>query len=362
MSKIIIDARQYSTSTGRYTYKLIENLQEIDDKNEYVILLHEKDFNATSFTNPRFSKVMTPFREFSFGEQLGYAKQIYGLNADLVHFSLTQQPVLYLKKSVTTIHDLTTARFTNPDKNPLVFFVKQQVYKAVIWYAAHKSRRVFNPSNYIKNDLINYTKIRPKKIVVTYEGADPIKDAPKPIESLKGKPFIMYIGRPTPHKNLWRLIEAYDNLKGLYPDLLLVLAGKLDNNYRDTRRRADSNGISGLVFTDFISEGELRWLYENCRAYVFPSLSEGFGLPGLEAMAHSAPVVSSNATCLPEIYGDAAHYFDPLDKQAMSKAIAEVLGDDKLRASLIEKGKKQVEKYSWRRMAEQTLEVYNKLV
>jgi len=107
-----------------------------------------------------------------------------------------------------------------------------------------------------------------------------------------------------------------------------------------------------------VSEGELRWLYEHCAAYVFPSLSEGFGLPGLEAMQHGAPVVSSNATCLPEVYGDAAHYFDPLDVQAMADAINEVITDKDLRARLIAAGHTQAATYSWKRMAEQTLAVY----
>ena len=219
-----------------------------------------------------------------------------------------------------------------------MFFIKQQVYKVVIWYAAHKSKTVFTGSEFVKDDLVNYAHIKPGKVVVTYEAADAIKEASKPIKSLEGKQFIMYIGRPMPHKNLWRLIEAFDSLKGMYPDLLLVLAGQNDRNYSDIERRVKSNGIEDVEFTGFISEGELRWLYENCQAYIFPSLSEGFGLPGLEAMAHGAPVVSSNATCLPEIYGDAAHYFDPNDKQYIATAIADVLGDKDLRSKLIKAG------------------------
>jgi glycosyltransferase involved in cell wall biosynthesis len=109
-----------------------------------------------------------------------------------------------------------------------------------------------------------------------------------------------------------------------------------------------------------VSEGQLRWLYENCAAYVFPSLSEGFGLPGLEAMVHGAPVVSSNATCLPEVYGEAAHYFDPLDVDDIASKIGETLDNEALRSNLIKKGKEQAAKYSWRRTAEQTLEVYEK--
>jgi glycosyltransferase involved in cell wall biosynthesis len=114
------------------------------------------------------------------------------------------------------------------------------------------------------------------------------------------------------------------------------------------------------VFTDFINEGELRWLYEHSAAYVFPSLSEGFGLPGLEAMIHGTPVVSSDATCLPEVYGDAAHYFDPRDVRDMAAKISDVLTDSKLRQDLIKKGTAQAAKYSWQRMAEQTLEIYSK--
>jgi len=146
----------------------------------------------------------------------------------------------------------------------------------------------------------------------------------------------------------------------MYPDLQLVLAGKMDRNYSEIKRRASSSGINDIHFTDYISEGELRWLYEHCQAYIFPSLSEGFGLPGLEAMAHGAAVVSSNATCLPEIYGDAAKYFDPLDKQSIVEAIADVLSNEKLRDELIRLGSEQVKKYSWERMAEETLAIYKK--
>jgi len=362
MSKIVIDAREYSTSTGRYISKLIEYLQKTDQQNHYVILLKPKDTQLCRLTNPNFSYVVSPYKEYSFAEQIGLARQLYKLRADLVHFGMTQQPLLYFKKSITTVHDLTTARYKNPDKNRYLFFIKQQVYKLVIWFAAYKSKKIITPSNYVKQDLINYTHIKPKKVVVTYEAADIIKDRSKPIKDLLDKQFLMYIGRPTPHKNLWKLIEAFDSLKGIYPDLYLVLAGKIDKNYSDLRRRVASNGFMDVYFTDFISEGELKWLYENCLAYVFPSLSEGFGLPGLEAMAHQAPVVSSNTTCLPEIYGDAAVYFDPYDKHSLIKALTSVLADKKLREKLIAQGSAQADKYSWLKMAKQTNEIYNQVL
>ncbi|HET7827329.1 MAG TPA: glycosyltransferase, partial [Candidatus Saccharimonadales bacterium] len=111
-----------------------------------------------------------------------------------------------------------------------------------------------------------------------------------------------------------------------------------------------------------VSEGQLRWLYENTAAYVFPTLSEGFGLPALEAMIHGAPVVSSQATCLPEIYGQAALYFDPRSVKDMALKIDQVLSDPRLRTDLINTGRAQAARYSWQRMAEQTLAVYQKLL
>ena len=362
MKKIVIDARELRTSTGRYIERLLHYLQNIDTENDYVVLLKSKDVAGWVPTNPRFRAVACPYKEFTFEEQLGFKKQLDGLGADLVHFGMVQQPILYKGKVVTTIHDLTTVRFLNPDKNPYVLKAKQQVYKQVIKRAARKSLAIITPSEFVKNDLVDFTGIKTEKVTVTYESADPITDVPETISGLDGTKFIMYIGRPTPHKNLERLIEAFVILQKDSPDLKLVLAGKKDANYQRIEQNVIDRGIEDVIFTGFVSEGQLRWLYENCQAYVFPSLSEGFGLPGLEAMIHGAPVISSNATCLPEIYGDAAHYFDPTDVNAMSKAINEVLTGPALRKQLTDNGKHRTTLYSWQRMATQTLEIYNSLI
>ncbi|HSW37378.1 MAG TPA: glycosyltransferase family 1 protein [Candidatus Saccharimonadales bacterium] len=358
--KIVIDARELRTSTGRYVERLLHYLQQIDHDHDYVILLTPKDIDTWQVTNSRFQKVACPHKEFTLAEQLGLARQIYKLQADLVHFTITQQPVLYGGKAITTVHDLTTARFRNPAKNPIVFTVKQWVYRWLIKRVAHKSIALLTPSGFVKQDLVQFSGIDPTKVTVTYEAADAIELAAEPIGNLGGKQFIMYLGRPTPHKNLGRLIETHQKLLGQHPDLLLVLAGKKDVNYRRIEAGVRQRQLSNIIFTDFVSEGQLRWLYENCAAYIFPSLSEGFGLPGLEAMIHGAPVVSSNATCLPEVYGQAAHYFDPIDVNSMARAIHEVLSDEKLRQSLVEAGRQQAGNYSWQRMAEQTLEIYKK--
>lgn len=360
MKKIVIDARELRTSTGRYVERLLHHLQDVDTDlgHRYIVLLKPKDIEGWKPKSKRFTAVPCRYKEFTFGEQLGLAWQLYRLRANLVHFPLVQQPILYQKAVVTTMQDLTTLRFTNPTKNRFVFRFKQRVYHYVNIIAARKSRAIITPSEFVKDDVAKFARINSRKITVTYEAGDSVDAAPEPVTEVEGKQFLMYLGRPTPHKNLLRLVSAFVELKQKHPELVLVLAGKTDGNYRRIAREVRKQAIPDVVFTDYISDGQLRWLYENCAAYVFPSLSEGFGLPGLEAMACGAPVVSSNATCLPEIYGDAAHYFDPRDVEDMAKAINQVLTKPELRKELIVKGKKQVAKYSWRRMAEQTLEVY----
>ena len=360
-NRILIDAREYPSSTGRYVRQLLQYLPVVDtdQTRRYTVLVKSADIAAAQDQlkhDGRFTIVASDHKEFTLAEQTGLLKQLYKLKPDLVHFTMTQQPALYRKKHVTTIHDLITLHFTNPDKNIITYKLKQQVYKWLVHHVARTSKQIITPTEFVKNDVQKFASIPADKITTTLEAADKINDPAQPLATLKNKQFIMYIGRPTPHKNLDRLVEAYKTLKAQHPNLYLVLAGKIDNNYQAIQKRTKSE--HNIIFTDKISDAQLRWLYENCAAYVFPSLSEGFGLPGLEAMVHGAPVVSSNASCLPEVYGNAAHYFDPTDTQAMADAINEVLTNKDLRQSLVTAGHAQAAKFSWERMAKQTLQVY----
>ena len=361
MSRIVIDARESGTSTGRYVDKLVEYLYKQKPEHRIIILTKLPRVNFMKELAPTFEVVESNFKEFTFAEQLGLLRQIKSLRADLVHFTMTQQPVQYKGKKVTTIHDLITAYYENPAKNPLIFKLKQKVYRRVICRVAKTSNQLITPTKYIKEDVARFTKINPNKITVTYEAADKITSPPEPIETLRGKKFIMYVGRPTPHKNLPKLIEAFAILRNQNPELVLALAGKTDKNYQDIEELVRKKGMrESVIFTGFVNDAQLRWMYEHTAAYVFPSLSEGFGLPALEAMAHGAPVASSNATCLPEVYGEAAHYFKPNDAKDMAIKIASVLNNPTLRQELIEKGRVQAAKYSWAEMAEQTMKVYDK--
>jgi glycosyltransferase involved in cell wall biosynthesis len=361
---ILIDARILRTTTGRYVEQLLKYLQEVDtDKtHNYTILLKPEDMDTWSPTNERFTKISSPYKEFTFSEQIGLWWQIHKLKPDLVHFTMVQQPILYRGKVVTTMHDLTTLRFINPSKNRLVFSVKQQIYKWVNGVVAHKSKAIITPSNFVKHDIANFAHIDEDKIAVVYEAGELIPNNPELVPELLNKKFIMYVGRPTPHKNLSKLIDAFALLKTTHPDLHLVLVGKEDKLFRLHKRETQEKNIPDVHFTGFVGDSNLRWLYENCSAYVFPSLSEGFGLPGLEAMAHGAPVVSSNSTCLPEILGNAARYFDATKTEGIVSAIDDVLNSQDLRNKLILAGSERVKDFSWKRTAEQTLQVYNRVI
>ncbi|HEY1835520.1 MAG TPA: glycosyltransferase family 1 protein [Candidatus Saccharimonadales bacterium] len=362
--KIVIDARELRTTSGRYVERLLHYLQEVDTdlSHRYVVLLKPKDMGGWEPSSKRFTKVACRFKEFTFAEQVGLLWQIMKLKPDLVHFPMVQQPILYQGKVVTTMQDLTTLRFENPSKNRLVFRLKQRVYYWVNFITARKSAAIITPTEYVKDDIARTLRANSRKITVTYEAGDTIDVKPEPMPEFEGEQFIMYVGRPTPHKNLGRIIDAFAVVKQTHPDLQLLLIGKTDALFRRHERDVKQKGIHDVHFTGFLPDPQLRWLYEHCSAYVFASLSEGFGLPVLEAMAHGAPVASTNATCSPEVYGDAAHYFDPLSIEDMAAKISEVIDNQHMRQKLIKAGKLQAKKYSWRRMAEQTLAVYKEVL
>lgn len=363
MNRIVIDARESGTTTGRYIDKTLEYMHQLPaaKKYEIVVLTKEKRLDYYRQTTPNFEVIATPYKEFTFGEQLGFKKQIKSLKADLVFFPMVQQPVLYRGRVVTEMLDLTTIRFRNPAKNWVVFTVKQQVYKVVNKYVAKKSVLLMALTEFVKQDIADYCHVDPAKITVVNNAADKITDTPKAVAALKGKRFILSVGRPAANKNLYRLVDSFNQLAEENRDLHLVLAGRFDSEFERLQTYAQKQPHSKrIVFTDFVTDAQLRWLYEQAQVYVFPSLSEGFGLPGLEAMQYDLPVASSNATCLPEVYKDAALYFNPRDTRDMAAKIQKILDDPKLAKQLAAKGRKVVALYSWKRSAEKTLAVFEK--
>lgn len=359
--KIAIDARIINSSTGRYIERLLTYLQDIDRENEYVVLVPTKDKDYWKPTADNFEVQTVDYKNYSFGEQIGFCIYLYDLKADLVHFCMPQQPLFYMKNHVTTIHDMTLLKTYNSDKNWLVFHAKQLVGRVLFYVIGHTSSQIIAISKFTKQEYVTHSAIGPEKIHITYEAADVLSTKPvKPERIAEDASYLLYVGQQSDYKNIRRLMQAHQVLRADRPELQLVLVGSLNEAAKRNKRWAEEKGLQGIVFTGFVSDDELGWLYKHCRSYVFPSLMEGFGLPGLEAMMHDAPVASSNATCLPEVYGDAAKYFDPMSVQDMAKVVAMIIDDDEVRTDLIKKGHEQANKYSWKKMAEETRRVYMK--
>lgn len=359
--KIAIDARIINSSTGRYVERLLDYLQEIDTKNEYVVLVPSKDLNFWIPKSSNFTLKPCDYKNYSFGEQLGFLHYLNKLGADLVHFCMPQQPIFYTKPHVTTVHDMTLLKTYNSDKNWLIFHAKQLVGKFVFKRVGKTSAHILAPSEFTKKEYAQFANISPKKITVTYEAAG-IKDTRAKQYKMPYKKFLLYVGQQSDYKNIKRLVQAHQLLLKKYPDLGLVLVGAKNASAKQNEAWVKENNYKNILFTGFVSNEELAWLFQNCSVYIFPSLMEGFGLPGLEAMAYGAPVASSNATCLPEVYGDAAEYFDPLSIEDMAKSIEKIIDDEALRVALVKKGYLQVKKYSWKKMSKQTHEVYENIL
>jgi len=168
------------------------------------------------------------------------------------------------------------------------------------------------------------------------------------------KPFVIYTGSLYPHKNVQTLVKAVKKI-----NLRLIVVCARNVFWRRFKKKVRMLKAEKLVtLTGFVPDKDLVALYQQAEAFVFPSLLEGFGLPGLEAMAVGLPVLAANASCLPEVYGQAAVYFDPLDVEEMARKIKKVVGNQKLKSKMVKLGYQQVKKYSWQKMAEQTAEVY----
>lgn len=390
--RIAIDARFYGPfgkGLGRYTEKLIKYLEKIDQKNDYTILLRKENWGHYQVSNKNFKKELADFKWYTLNEQRGMPKLLKKGNFDLVHFPHFNVPLLYKGNFIVTVHDLILLDF--PTKRattlgPIKYALKNMAYKKVISSAVRKAKKVITVSEYTKKRLIEHFNLPDDKIVVTYEACE--KNVDNNLVSknfLKEhkivKPYLLYVGNAYPHKNLERLLMVFKNLResrimnqesGFKSrmmnsktekkfDYQLVLVGKKDYFYQGLQCLARELGLldSGeVVFYGFAKDEELAGLYQNASLYVFPSFIEGFGLPPLEAMSYGLPVVTSKTSCLPEILGNAAKYFDPKKDEDIADVILKVLYDNILKEKMKILGLEQVKKYSWERCAQETLKTY----
>ena len=371
--KILIDARMYgpkiAKGLGRYIQQIIDGLKEQDDKNDYVILLSKENWDEFEETD-RFKKVLAPWRWYTFAEQIYLPKLIRKYKPDLVHFPHFNIPIFFRGKFIITIHDLILRKFPSrrgSTLNPIFYFIRSLGYRLAVYLAIRRAKRIITVSEFSKKEILNYYKINSEKVKVIHNGLTKLPNFDGEKSNDKevllryniDKQFLLYVGNVYPHKNLEKLLEAFKNLSG--QPVQLVLVGKKDYFYNRLAKVAKSLGLNtnSVLFLDYVSDDDLAVLYRQAALYVFPSLYEGFGLPPLEAMQYSLPVVVSDVESLREVCGQAAEYFDPKSSADIAEKIKFVLNNQSRQEELRQLGKEQIKKFSWRDSVAEHLNIYN---
>lgn len=370
--RIGIDARFFGPigkGLGRYTQKLIENLEKIDNGNQYFIFLKSENYDEYKPQNRNFTKIKADYHWYTLSEQIWFPWLLKKYKLDLMHFPHFNVPLFYFRKFIVTIHDLILVRFPTARSStlgPFLYWLKFMAYKIVIRSAIFRSKRIIAVSKFTKKDILEmYKKTLPKKIIVTYEACEDfcMSSPNKDTDILKRykikKPYVIYVGNVYPHKNPERLALAFKFLEKKKKDINLVFVGGEDYFYKRLKNFVSNKSIGNIIFSGFVPDYDLDILLHNAIAYIRPSLYEGFELPPLEAMAKGTPVLSSSHQCALEILEDSALYFDAKNIDGIVGSIEKITSDDNLRKKLIEKGYRQIQKYSWKKMAKITLAVYN---
>lgn len=375
--RIGIDVRLWGqTGVGTYIRNLVTNLSEIDKKNEYVLFARSFDKKDVEDNVPKSWVIVSadiPWHGIS--EQLKFPKLLNKFNLDLVHFPYFSVPIFYRRPYVITVHDLIVNRFNTGRAStlPLPFYVVKRLgYQTVLGNAIGQAKKIIVPTGTVGRDLMReYPFADKSKIQVTYEGGfdkelNPPAGGSK-LKKIDGK-YLLRVGNYYPHKNVEGLITGFKlflnqrSAKVEQPKLILV--GKKDYFYERMEKLVQSLGISSnILFLDNIDDSELVSLYKNAAATIVPSFAEGFSLTCVEAMSLGSPVLVSDIPVHREVCEDAAIYFDPKDLKNIAERIGFALDlIDSSRKELVEQGKKQAKKFSWRKMAEETLKIYESAI
>ena len=308
-------------------------------------------------------------------EQISLSRQAARDGVDILHSPCLTAPLRPACPSVVTIHDtiwLFPARYAAHGKRSAGRSLMRWYYRLVPRLAARRAATIITVSHASKEAIIQQLRIPPDRVFVTYEAASPLyrpaSDRVHVAATLQKyglvSDFILAIGSADPRKNLARLLEAYSLLPTqLQARCPLAIVWTHSHLARHISERAAALGIGQrLRFLKRVSNQDLAVLYGAARAFVFPSLYEGFGLPLLEAMSCGTPVIAADNSSIPEIAGDAALLVAADDASRMAEAITRVLVDVGLRGSLVERGLRRAGIFSWGRCAQETVGVYRKSV
>lgn len=363
--RILFDARFYGLENGglgRYTINLVGQLAKIDKENDYIILLKKKYFNRLNLPD-NWQKVLADFQHYSLTEQIKLPNMISGYKPDIVHFPHFNIPLLYKGKFIATIHDMIMHKSKGKEATTLpafLYLIKRLGYKYVFASAVKRAVKIIVPSKTVKKELADYYKIEKGKIVVTYEGFDERikKSSKKKIDV----PYFVYAGNTYPHKNIKRAIKAIVHLNATSKQKILFAIASprvvFIKRLKKTIKNLEAEEYVRLL--GLISDEELGALYKNALAFVYPSLLEGFGLQGLESISVGTLVLVSDIPVFKEIYKDSVLYFNPLASSSIAGLMKKVVEmGPRERKERIKRSQEFIKRYSWAKMAKQTLQVYD---
>jgi len=367
-STIVLDARHANKvidGLGRYIVELINGLSNLVVSK--VIILHTKDFPFESVKNKsKFTFYLVNIRGGSPKQHFYLPFLIRKLKADVYFYPFIDPPIFSpAPKNIFAVHDLNHFFFSSiaaTNSKLAILMAKIFIYSASLRYD-----KIIVFSEFVKQQLNQYVSFSKKKTEVIYHGYSTFDnlspDDPKIDQSLANQQFILYIGNNRPHKNLERLFIAFELLSKKKLEVKLVIAGNLIPRFFDIDSQIEnSTAKEKIIRICKPSNGHLTFLYKNSLLVVYPSLSEGFGFPLLEAWAHGVPIATSRATCIPEIAGDAAAYFDPLDPSDIAQTIEKTIQNSERRIDLVAKGTERLAKYTWSKSANQHLQIFTNVI
>lgn len=347
-----------------YSVKLLEYFQKhATSRLRFIVYLKKAPNVDMPDENENFTyKVVSgPFLWSQIFLPLELLRNMFSSNRIHVFFSPAHySPRFCPCPTVVTIHDVAYIHF--PDE-----FLKKDLYQLINWtrYSIRKATKVITVSKATKKDVVSHYHVPENKIEVVYNGfeKDVEHDEAVPPQPKITKPYVLYVGTIQPRKNIIALIRAFSLFYKTHPEYYLVITGKkgwlFDQIFREARDLYLQNKI---IFTGYVTDEELVYLYRHAFCFVLPSLYEGFGIPILEAMSFGTPVVSSFSSSLPEVGGEAALYFDPEDEKDLAHKLEVLHTDNKLRNELIAKGSERIRQFSWLSCAKKTLEVLEQTV
>lgn len=348
--------------TQTYAVSLARALARLDGDNEYTFFLNRESADLRLPDVPNFHRVVCDVRAVSRPrryayEQIALPVQLRHLGIDVVHSPGYVCPLFSPCPSVVTICDVNfvAMRQVMPQAKQrlLGFFVRQ---------SAQRADHILTLSEFSKGQIAAHLKADVSNVTVTHLGPREAlaSDASVAWEDVAyryrvKKPYAIAFGGSSPHKNMERLIQAFGAIHSGVPHAL-VLLGHLPAGLQ---AQSEAAGVSGqVVMTGYVPDEHMAPLLANAELLIFPSWYEGFGLPVLDAQSLSVPVACSRVASLPEVAGDGAAYFDPLSVDDMAGVIRGCLLNADLRAALAEKGRANIDHFSWDTAARRTLDVY----